>query len=185
MKTSLLMLAVLAVGCNRGEYATVCKTDLVGLAGGESEDLVCGRLIYNIRVVRKIMMNEQTRENGTKFTTIRNEAEWARLFSTASIWVSSDQNLPNPYGVGDDVGGSYIDATGEIRLQKDLITLLHECYHRVDVMRGNVIDTTFHKDWDKNGYNKTDELYKHKFLGSDVEYHNREVNGYLNQGDTQ
>lgn len=185
MKTVLLILAVLAVGCNRGEFNTVCKTDLVGLAGGESEELVCGRLIYDIGVVRKIMMTEQTRDDGSKFTTIRSEAEWGRIFFGASVWVGSTKNISNPYGIGDEVGGSYNDLTGEIRVDKSMITLLHECYHRVDVMRGNTIPTTFHDHWDTNGYNKMDEeKYKRKYLGSDVEFRSREINGFLDQGDT-
>lgn len=152
MKTfGIVLFAVLVSGCAQSEYETICETDIVGLAGGNYPNLSCERLTHNLALAKKYMMREYTLKDGSKYRPIKDEEEWKYFFSGVSVWVSHDPSLEDPWSEDGELYGYYDGMKGEVQLQIDQRSLVHELFHRIDSMRLQP-GTMYHENWENNGH---------------------------------
>lgn len=156
MKHIMMLTIVALFGC-APQADKICETDVVGLAMG-FEQLDCLRLDYDLRLARHIMIEEG------KMT----KEEWNAKFQPYTVIVLDEVNIPNPYGVGDDVCGYVNPVSQEMYLNRWLLCLMHESFH---VKNGIA---KFHEGWSTNGTQDIIDIYeKDEYMGDSEEFRKR------------
>lgn len=141
-----ILALVLITGCNAFPVQTRCETDFVAEFTAEGK-IDCNIAIYNLNFAREL-------EIQSGLTT---SEEWNRIYKDTAIWVSDSAGVPDQIG-HDHLNGFYDDFRNQIQVGTDYHSLLHELLHRYQSEHGEY-DTTFHINWDKNGFNDLIAVY--------------------------
>lgn len=168
MKPSILWALIISstTACNPGglgiEFNTYCRTDLVALAGGESEDLNCAQLEADLKLTRELLTHDFTLKDGRVLRVLDNEREWEREMYGATVWVSRDALLPKRKPT-EKLSGFYDGAQELVQVGSTHEALLHEFLHRYEANRFRA-GTSWHEGWDVNGFDEIGEHFAQLIL---------------------
>lgn len=148
-----VLLSMVLIGCSEFPIQTECKTKYVRSIIAEKE-IDCEVVNKNLYLARDIMMDSGL---------INGESDWRVKYEEITIWVAADWDLIPHQPLHGDLAGYYDDINETIQTSGSQRTLLHELLHRYQSEIGEY-DTTFHANWDKNGFYDIIAIYQGTYI---------------------